>query len=348
MWAEGLFVANSKQNETGQSFSPAILQPALTTRGLAYLIFATLLLATLSGCQSSAGSFNNNGGAFQVKEYAIIEQSSDNPTHAEFQQRVQRALASEQTKWRFPDLQDPTQAPNEALSPFGYRLQTNPTPPFSAYALYHNDHLIERDITRFWPVSVKASDSQAASDFLLAFETVDGQRLVASQDGIRRWPALASASSDESTSPPVYFGDLVAYAQTGASAVSIYAGSGLLYSGEALAGSGAASNLRTWGNKHWAMEVNGHAIQDGKDLNQANHYDSVFQWHILNNQPFYFYTKNGLTRINYAGKDLPFVYDQVVHGDSLPMFTPGDNGHIVWFYALRDGVWYYVEAGNFQ
>lgn len=339
-------MANFHYPEPGRQHSPAFLCQAVTLRGLAGLLLGVMLLGVLSGCQAAANSPLGSTG-FEVKEYAIIEQSSDNPTHPEFQQRVQHVLGSQQTKWLFLDLQDPTRAPNEALSPFGYHLQTNPTPPFSAYALYHNDHLIARDITRFWPVSVKASSSAAASDFLLAFETVDGQKLVASVDGLRRWPALASAG--DSTSPPVYFGDLIAYAQTNASAVNIYAGSGLLYSGEAPSGSAVPSDLHTWAKTHWAVEVNGHAIEDGRDLNLTHHYDSVFQWHVLNDQPFYFYTKSGQTHINYAGKDLPFVYDQVVHGgDSLPMFNPGDNGHIVWFYALRDGVWYYVEAGNFQ
>ena len=336
-----MFVANPAPIEPGKSILRPALQTLFSGRGLTGLILFAVLLATLSGCQSAPS------GAFQVREYAIIEESSDNPTHAGFEQRVQQALASNQTPWRFQNVQDPTLAPNEALAPFGFRLQANPTPPFSAYALYHNDHLIARDILRFWPVSVKASDSQSASDFLLTYETVDGQRLVASQDGIRRWPEGASA--DQITTPPVYYGDLIAYAQTGASSVNIYAGTGLLYSGKAPAGSAADSSLQTWGRQHWVVEMNGNAILDGQDLNRLYHYDSVFQWHILNDQPFYFYTQNGLTHINYAGKDLPYTYDQVVHGPgSLPVFTPGDNGHIIWFYALRDGVWYYVEAGNFQ
>ena len=324
-------------------------------RALLTLLLASALLAALSGCDAAQNSLSlaNSGGGehFQVQEYAIIEESADGPNHPEFQQRVQAAVAARKAGWRIPNLSDLIQGPNETLAPFGYRLETNPTPPFSAYALYHNDHLIQRDITRFWPVSTKTSPgSQGASDFLLAFETMTGQRLVASLDGIRPWPGNGSEAS--SATPPVYFGDQIAYAQTDGSEVSVYAGMGLLYSGVPAGGAPASGNsaLYTWGGQHWALEMNGHAIQDGQDLNTARGDDAIFQFHVLDGQPLYFYTKNGLTSLNYAGRDLPYAYDQVVHdaAGANSIFNPGDNGRIIWFYALRDGVWYYVEAGNFQ
>jgi hypothetical protein len=28
------------------------------------------------------------------------------------------------------------------------------------------------------------------------------------------------------------------------------------------------------------------------------------------------------------------------------IFNPGSDGHIAWFYALRDGLWYYVEVDS--
>ena len=30
------------------------------------------------------------------------------------------------------------------------------------------------------------------------------------------------------------------------------------------------------------------------------------------------------------------------------MFNVGGNGTMVWFHALRDGMWYYVEAGVYD
>lgn len=71
---------------------------------------------------------------------------------------------------------------------------------------------------------------------------------------------------------------------------------------------------------------------------------------MIAGQPLYFYARGGQVRVSYAGRDLPYVYDQVVHGNngSLAVFNPGSSGEITWFYALRDGVWYYVEAGVFQ
>ncbi len=65
-------------------------------------------------------------------------------------------------------------------------------------------------------------------------------------------------------------------------------------------------------------------------------------------QPFFIYLDNGEARIEYAGSTFPNSYDAIVTGKqgALAIFNPGSNGRMVWFYALRDGLWYYVEAGN--
>lgn len=323
-----------------------------------------MALLLMSGCsaQPSALLLLPVTGAsedFQVREYPIVEQSTDSPTHASFQQRVQTAVAGQQAGWQFPGQQEVIDAPNRALLPFGYYLDHNPTPPFSGYALYQNEYLIQRDIARFWPVSLKEQRStgeKTDGNFLLAFETINGEKLVASLDGIRPWPAQSQTSQESAVrTPPVYFGDQVAFAETVGSEVSVYAGSGVLYTASLPVGGSAVSysNLHTWGQSttgdqsHWVLEFDGHVIVDGQDFNQTNNYNEVFSWQVVGGKPFFFFTRDGLTHLNYAGRDLLYTYDQVIHGGSgeAALYNPGSSDQLVWFYALRDGLWYYVEAG---
>jgi hypothetical protein len=86
---------------------------------------------------------------------------------------------------------------------------------------------------------------------------------------------------------------------------------------------------------------------DGKDVNESLRAEHIFLWHSLRGRPFFLFVKDGLTRINYAGQVQPYVYDAIVPGDTpeTALFAPGASDDVVWFFALRDGLWYYVEAG---
>jgi hypothetical protein len=112
-----------------------------------------------------------------------------------------------------------------------------------------------------------------------------------------------------------------------------------------------SSHIYRLGNDgaRWILEVNGMLVVDGKIINQEMGYEEVFDWSILNGKPFYFYTRAGQTYLSYDGQDLPEVYDQVFHKACCEpsMFNVGSSKDMVWFYALKEGVWYYVEVGDF-
>jgi hypothetical protein len=281
----------------------------------------------------------------RVHEYPVVEQSIDSPTHAGFQDRVPGAVTAIRGAWRFPNLEDSISGPNQVLAAFGYRLEINPAPPFSGYALYQGDLEVQRDIAHFWPVSIHDEGGQAG-DFLLAFETLTGERLVASSGGISPWPGHEQT---EVRTPPVFYQGRIAYAQSVNGGVKVMADGDVLYTG--LSDSGAIPHrLVTWahpsGASHWAVEIAGTVILDGQDFNEIAGYDEVFHWQIINAHPFFFFLDNGLTYLSYAGTVQPFFYDYVIRGghDEASLFNPGSNDQMVWFYALRDGLWYYVEV----
>ena len=106
--------------------------------------------------------------------------------------------------------------------------------------------------------------------------------------------------------------------------------------------------LGNWDDR-WVVEANGMLIVDGEIVNQAWGYDEIFGSRLLNGQPFYFGVRDGQTYLVYDGRPLPVKYDQVYHGMCCEpgAFNVSGNEQMVWFYALRDGIWYYVEMGAY-
>jgi hypothetical protein len=99
----------------------------------------------------------------------------------------------------------------------------------------------------------------------------------------------------------------------------------------------------------WVLEVNGMLVVEGKIINQEKGFAEVFDWSQLDGRPFYFYVKDGNTYLSYDGQTLPLVYTRVFHKACCEpaAFNVGSNDRMVWFYALKNGWWYYVELGKY-
>lgn len=270
-----------------------------------WFLHCTLLLAVslvLMGCAGSpaAGDLPAGGtpsGELAIDEYALVEQSEDNPNHAAFTARARQAVLMQRASLGASRLYDRLTEENQALAPFGLRIELNPTPPFSAYALYQGDRLVQRDIAYFSEMSLHADS------FALPFETIHGERLIADTLGLRR---ISMAPSARMVSAPVTDGGGMAYA---------------------------------------ALPLSGSVVHSGTAPGEGQ---TVFASQNLGGQPVHFVDHPGSgsqVRLNYAGSDLPYVYDRVIHGQTAEtaIFNPGSSGSITWFYALRDGLWYYVE-----
>jgi len=115
------------------------------------------------------------------------------------------------------------------------------------------------------------------------------------------------------------------------------------------AGASPLHYLGNW-NDRWVVEVNSMLIVDGQIVNQDWGYDEIFDCQELNGQPFYFFVQDGQTHLSYGGETLPVSYDYVYHGMCCEpaAFNAAGNEQMVWFYALQDGAWRYVELGIYD
>lgn len=101
-----------------------------------------------------------------------------------------------------------------------------------------------------------------------------------------------------------------------------------------------------WEND-WVVEHFNHVVVGGRDLNKELGYDKIFHYRIMDNRIFYFFEKDGVVRISFDGEIQPNQYDKIHHYwcCSPFMFNPTHYEYYMTFFALKDGYWYYVEAG---
>ena len=98
---------------------------------------------------------------------------------------------------------------------------------------------------------------------------------------------------------------------------------------------------------HWILETVEGVFTDGESLTEQLGVDEVFHCVIFQGQPLFFFEENRQVSISYGGETLPISYDRVPHYWCCEpaTFNVKSNEHMLWFYALKDGWWHYVEIG---
>jgi len=75
--------------------------------------------------------------------------------------------------------------------------------------------------------------------------------------------------------------------------------------------------------------------------------DETFAFRLLEGSPFYLFRKDGQINAWYTAQIVPLGFEGVIHYAccSGGYLTLKGNDTMVWFYAFKDHVWYYVEIG---
>lgn len=106
------------------------------------------------------------------------------------------------------------------------------------------------------------------------------------------------------------------------------------------------SGFWSW-NGHWLLEMDSVVVDNGELLNHSLKYTQIFAWHLVNNEPFYFFQKDSSYGIHYAGQELPLHYDDIIHGQLCcdpAVYSIISTPSGAWFYALKGDIWYLVQA----
>jgi hypothetical protein len=277
-----------------------------------------------------------------VEEHPIAAQEVDAPDHLEYLQRISPETLNRRRAWREPHPVKLAEPANQALAAFGYRLEPAYGARVSTYHLLRNDTVIREGITRFGPVTV----NERGDDFALLIEIQHRNMELVQRGTVRPWDP-----GPEVLTPPVYYGsELITAYQKGWEEIQVRQGKEVLHTVHVQPHpDNPVRGLWAWNGK-WVLEADGQVIIDGQNLGQDLGYDEVFGWALLRGAPFYFFSRDGQIRLSYAGETLPYIYEDVVHNRCCEpaAFNAGHNDDMVWFHALRDGTWHYVEAGVYR
>lgn len=317
---------------------PRPLWEELLRRAKQSLLPSFLFLAlALSGCSGGpAGTVTQS--ALTVEEYPIVEQKVDRPGHYEYNDRISKEILAKRGAWRGNTwhLKDV----NRALSAFGFRVEHAG----DRYTLLKGDQTVASGLLHVSSVAVNAK-----GDSFLFRAGTEREELLFGPDGGRPW------NPDEHLyQRPVYAGnDLLMVRAKGErlDGFEVLRGDRVVYTGS-MPPVGASIPLKqvaVWDGK-WVVEVDGQVIVEGKSLNKETGYDQIFEWHLLNGKPFYFYKDGSQYGAAYDGRPLGVTYDEIMHyGCCEPAaFNPSWNGRMVWFHARKGDMWHYVEIGKYE
>lgn len=326
---------------------------------VALLVVAAVLTRELP--QRSGASSNIIAG-LTIEEYPIVAADVDAPGRFEFLDRVPDDVLARRKAWREPSPEQRIGAMNEKLVPLGYRLAAEGL----GYALYREEELIVSDLRHFpRPVSV----NESGTDFALVAEK--GGLILVQNDNVQ---PLGSDRWIYYRTPPVYLGDDLLtverlddrrkeYPATGGTMYiypyAVKREDEVVYTympSKQYAGSPPVKRLAAW-EGHWILETVEGTFMDGKRLDKQLGVDEVFHFIAFQGQPLFFFRKDlpflgwgGKIRISYSGEILPVSYDRVPHYWCCEpaTFNVQSNEHMLWFYALKDGIWHYVEIGIYD
>ena len=298
---------------------------------------------------------DGEGAQLIIHEMPIVEAKVIGPGRFEYADQLGGEILARIQALRDRAAERSLARANAFLAPFGYRLESRFDPEWNRtfhdlYRKGENEPLLH-GLKSILPVSVSAS----GTGFLLVAENAPNTRppyLLVEDGQVQSWDPEPSARL-----PPAYVGDALArITTTGFPTITyqvelggpaVHNSTAVVYTGTAVA-VGAYMPLRsftTW-DEHWVLEVDDHLIMDGIDLGPALGYNAAFGFARIGEQSFYFFEQDGQVQISYGDQVLPNAYETVFHNQcceaSIHNVETGPDA--VWFHALREGVWYFVEA----
>jgi len=350
-YALAALVARARQAASGSTPGAANHRRNGWTVGIFLLLLVVLLLAGCGAASESRpqlGASSDVVAGLTVEEYPIVAADVDTPSHFEFLDRIPGDILAHREAWRGFDAVRRVSTLNETLEPFGYRLvaEENAAWHCTFYDLYRRDELLLSDLSHVWPVAV----NEKGTDFAFVAENTPNQMPMYLL--IRNGDVQALDYGQFLNIPPVYLGDdLLTVESLGDWRFVIKRDGEVVYTyteSEPRADL-PVKRLLAW-ESHWILEVAGKVIVDGESLNDRLDVDEIFHYVIFQGQPLFFFKQRGQVRISYGGETLPLTYDEVVHYRCCEpaVFNIASNEHMLWFYALKDGTWHYVEMGAYD
>ena len=103
-------------------------------------------------------------------------------------------------------------------------------------------------------------------------------------------------------------------------------------------------------HKEYIWHSLGQILRDDQDLNQSYDYQESFGFQLLNEKPFYFFSRAGEIGFSYDDEEMSLGNGSIYHYGccSAAELNPRPAQNMVSFFAQKNGDWYYIEIGVFE
>lgn len=332
----------------GYALPPAARLVEVIVGGSGWDFSGAVRSISVVGRPSQEGGTGRQSSGFIVEEYPLVSAVEDQPDHFEFRDRLTEAILDVRRAWREPpDLMAQVAGINEIIGQWGYSLRPYDeiSPAGPRYRLLHLGNVLIPDVTHVWPIAANSD----GTDFRLLLDSLSQPLLVIVPDTVGRVNTETFVYI-----PPVYVGNDLYEVVVDWSVPQFHVtrNGQIVYTVTPTGPFVEPPVKALWAWEwHWVLEVAGEVLVDGQSLNQQLGFEEIFGWRLIAGQPFFFFKRDGRYGLYYAGQIVePYRYDDIVHYMCCEpaMFNTDGNDTMVWFYALRDGVWHYVEGGVYQ
>jgi hypothetical protein len=298
-----------------------------------------------------------------IEEYPLVVDSTKNWCNLLFRNRPSFDILQKRNLWRHSDYvqEDKLEIINNALAPFGLQLSEGKMDGITQlFDLKRGEQMILQNIDWYSLVSV----AQSGSDFALMVEArsfcgiylCGVEHYIIQKDKKQSWD-----SRQYEYNAPLFISDdlyIVRY-DFEERQIQVTRNGKEIFRFAVVFGAGPPKYyLWTW-NGHWILSIDSSFIfKDGKSLNRELGINEIFHIGRVKDKLLFFFNERGKIRIEYGGnlssdnrgQILPVQYDDVIRTGccGCTHLNGGGNEHMVWFYALRDSTWYYVEIGNYE
>lgn len=311
-----------------------------------FIVLVGILLFT--GCEANNDQIDlsllktsSGSSDLIVEEYELVDIETDSPTHLEFTQWLTSEMIDKRTVWKNLNPDRTIQDINTVLSKYGFSIKHEPMLSSYTYRLLENYAILLNDI---YPVGT-ATENQNRDDFALLVQNYEGESYLLQKSGVQEWHP-----DDIFVYAPIYYQNELVYPVVDSNIQIVSESGNVIYETSLPSNPVMApiQSFQSW-NGHWILEKEGEVVMDGKSLNEELGFDEIFEWRIIQGEPFFFVfaDESSTYSMVYAGKLLDQKYDDIAHYQCCEpaMFNPDGTSYMTWFYAVRDGKWYYVEAG---
>jgi hypothetical protein len=336
-----------------------------TTPDMLEFVNQTLIfdLAMAPSYQIEARPFNQNQtvdletaiqqlGELTLESYKLFPEDAHTPLDRVALQELITEPLAHRSEWRGTfyelPLSQQVEAATALIAPSGFHLEIQEPLDEGKLILYEGDTFVLQDLYLFSPPSA-GSGPDGEPDFALVInipEQPPGTFLVRKNDIIpfdmenRLWTLPVFVDEGLAT--------LKISRKASGSHVVVKLDGEPVYTFITSYPNPLHANLMNWGGR-WALLLDGIFIVDGHILNLDMEATEIFKPGVTNGKPFFFFIRDGLTYLSYGDKELDVNFDEVMHnvccwGGGI---NPELNEDMVWFYARKDGWWYYVELGRY-